>query len=90
MGCNWVIVTMPLVSEAWIILPGSTWRKPTRPLTGAVKIFGAVLLTTAASQLSATELRAAASGTNLVLSWAQDSTNDFYIQVSTNLANPAG
>ena len=60
------------------------------PVITKLLIFGAVLLTTAASQLSATELRAADSGTNLVLSWAQDSTNDFYLQVSTNLATPAG
>src|ERR1035438_5417582 len=60
------------------------------PVITKLLIFGAVLLTTAASQLSATELRAADSGTNLVLSWAQDSTNDFSLQVPTNLATPAG
>ena len=35
-GCNWVMTTSPLTSDARTILPGSTWRSPSRPLTGAV------------------------------------------------------
>ena len=60
------------------------------PMINKLLAFGTVLLTAAASQLSATELRAAGSGTNLVLSWSQDSTNDFYLQISTNLSDSAG
>jgi len=60
------------------------------PVITKLLSIGVVLLTTSASQLSATELRAAGSVTNLVLSWAQNSTNDFYLQVSTNLTVSAG
>lgn len=51
---------------------------------------GVTLLTMSASSLSAADIRASCSGTNLNLSWSQDATNDFYVQVSTNLADPAG
>ena len=60
------------------------------PVITKLLSIGAVLLTTSASQLSATELRATGSVTNLVLSWDQDSINDFYLQVSTNLTDSAG
>ena len=35
-GCSWVITTMPVASEAWTMLPGSTRRRPTTPVIGAV------------------------------------------------------
>jgi len=38
-GCNWVMVTMTeLVSEAWTMLPSSTWRMPVRPSIGATMV----------------------------------------------------
>ena len=30
------MTTMPFVSDAWTMLPTSTWRRPMRPPTGAV------------------------------------------------------
>ncbi len=35
-GSICVMTTMPVVSDVWTMLPGSTWRRPTRPDTGAV------------------------------------------------------
>ena len=35
-GCSCVITTRPLASPARTMLPRSTWRRPTRPATGAV------------------------------------------------------
>ena len=35
-GCSWVMTTRPLASPARTMLPGSTSRNPTRPLTGAL------------------------------------------------------
>ena len=34
-GCSCAMTTMPLASDACTMLPGSTWRRPTRPLIGA-------------------------------------------------------
>jgi hypothetical protein len=34
-GSSWVMTTIPFASEARTMLPGSTSRKPARPLTGA-------------------------------------------------------
>ena len=34
-GCNCVMTMRPMVSEAWMMLPWSTWRRPTRPEIGA-------------------------------------------------------
>ena len=35
-GSSWVMTAIPVVSVAWTMLPGSTNRRPMRPLTGAV------------------------------------------------------
>ncbi len=35
-GCSWVITTRPFASPARTTLPWSTWRRPRRPLIGAV------------------------------------------------------
>ena len=35
-GCSCAMTTMPLASDARTTLPGSTWRRPTRPEIGAV------------------------------------------------------
>ena len=34
-GCNWVMMTSPVASAAWMMLPWSTWRRPARPEIGA-------------------------------------------------------
>jgi hypothetical protein len=34
-GCNLTIVTIPVVSAACTMFPGSTKRKPVRPVIGA-------------------------------------------------------
>jgi hypothetical protein len=58
------------------------------PLTAAAWLTGFLLVAT--NPVSATELRAVVSGTNLVLSWPADATNDFYLEGSTSLTEAAG
>src|SRR5207249_3284396 len=35
-GCSWVMITRPVTSDARMMLPWSTWRRPTRPVSGAM------------------------------------------------------
>ena len=37
-GWSWVMVMIPVASEAWTMLPGSTRRRPTTPVIGAVTL----------------------------------------------------
>jgi archaellum component FlaF (FlaF/FlaG flagellin family) len=47
-----------------------------------------VVLIIATNQVLATDLTIARSGSQVVLSWPQASTNDFYLQAATNLSAP--
>jgi hypothetical protein len=58
------------------------------PLTAAACLAASLVVTT--HPALATELQAVVSGTNLVLSWPADATNDFYLEGSTSLPEPAG
>ena len=48
-----------------------------------------VLLTMSAAQLSAANLRATCSESNLNLGWSREASNEFYVEASTNPADPA-
>jgi 3-keto-disaccharide hydrolase len=53
-------------------------------------LFWTIILGLIPIPVSGTELRANISGTTLVFSWPADATNDFYLEESVSLIDPAG
>lgn len=76
---------MPLLLKRDSMKPLRTIIKPA--VITRLLICSVALLLASASRLSATELRATNANNLLVLSWSQDSAHEFYLQVSTNLAD---
>ena len=65
-------------------------RSIQQPSVLALWLTAVVLWTTVGPRVAGAELRATLNGSSNILSWAQDTNHDFYLQVSTNLLDPAG